>query len=272
MSVRGSLRYPGDYHRPYTFDRRPVARWDQGCSTRERGEATQAAATLLRSTRGRPPGSDNHYLVPIIGTQGAFICLALICAAVGVVNLLSPARSWRRWSFAVLSITSLALLLAQTLPKLTDLYARKIAESTHARSTEVKLVREGRAATVTVLDQRDAERGTHRDLYLNGVEEASTRYWHTQLFKLLGILPVLVHEPDKPKEVLVIAFGAGITAGSVLASDQVASVDTVDLNPDVEGINNLFTDVNGDVFHKSKFHFHNDDGRNYLVTSGKRLT
>jgi spermidine synthase len=63
-------------------------------------------------------------------------------------------------------------------------------------------------------------------MYLNGVEEASTRYWHTQLFKLLGILPVLVHEPDKPKEVLVIAFGAGITAGSVLASDQVASLDT----------------------------------------------
>ncbi len=68
----------------------------------------------------------------------------------------------------------------------------------------------------------------------------------------------------------MIAFGAGITAGSVVASDQVASLDTVDLNPDIEGINNLFTDVNGDVFHNPKFHFHNDDGRNYLVTSGKR--
>ena len=239
----------------------------------ERGEATRSAATLYAlNSAGGLLGSAliNHYLVPIIGTQGAFICLALICAAVGVVSLLSPRRSFSRWSFAVLSTTSLALLLVLTLPKLADLYARKIAESTHARSTEVKLVREGRAATVTVLDQRDPERGSHRDMYLNGVEEASTRYWHIQLFKLLGILPVLVHEPDKPKEVLVIAFGAGITAGSVLASDQVASLDTVDLNPDVEGINDLFTDVNGDVFHNPKFYFHNDDGRNYLVTSGKR--
>jgi spermidine synthase len=107
-------------------------------------------------------------------------------------------------------------------------------------------------------------------MYLNGVEEASTRYWHAQLFKLLGIFPVLVHESDQPKEVLVIAFGAGITAGSVLASDQVSSLDVVDLNPDVEGINNLFTEVNGDVFHQPRFHFHNDDGRNYLVTSNKR--
>jgi spermidine synthase len=239
----------------------------------KRGEATQEAATLYAlNTAGGLLGSGliNHYFVPVIGMQGAFICLALICATVGIVNLFSPGRSYRRWSIAVLSITLLALLLTLILPKMTDLYARKIAKSTSARSTEVKLIREGRAAMVTVLDQSDPKRGTYRDMYLNGVEEASTRYWHTQLFKLLGIFPVLAHEPDKPKEVLVIAFGAGITAGSVLASDQVASLDTVDLNPDVEGINNLFTDVNGDVYHKPRFHFHNDDGRNYLVTSNKR--
>jgi spermidine synthase len=112
--------------------------------------------------------------------------------------------------------------------------------------------------------------GAYRDMYLNGVEEASTRYWHTQLFKLLGVFPVLAHESNQPKEVLVIAFGAGITAGSVLASDRVSSLDVVDLNPDVEEINNLFTEVNGDVFHQPRFHFHNDDGRNYLVTSSKR--
>ncbi|MGZ6293020.1 MAG: fused MFS/spermidine synthase, partial [Syntrophales bacterium] len=238
-----------------------------------RGEATREAATLYAlNTTGGLLGSGliNHYLVPIIGMQGALICLALICAAVGTINLFSPGRNFRRWSIAVLSIALLALVLTVTLPKMTGLYAQKIAESTRARSTEVKLIREGRAAMVTVLDQSDPKKGTYRDMYLNGVEEASTRYWHTQLFKLLGIFPVLMHESDKPKEVLVIAFGAGITAGSVLASDQVVSLDTVDLNPDVEDINNLFTDVNGDVFHKPRFHFHNDDGRNYLVTSNKR--
>ncbi len=44
----------------------------------------------------------------------------------------------------------------------------------------------------------------------------------------------------------------------------------VDLNPDIEGINDLFTDVNGDVFHRDRFHFHNDDGRSYLVTCNKQ--
>jgi spermidine synthase len=81
-----------------------------------------------------------------------------------------------------------------------DLYAGKIADSTGARSAEVHLIREGRAATVTVVDQQDPQKGTFRDMYLNGVEEASTRYWHTQLFKLLGIFPVLAHGSDQPKE------------------------------------------------------------------------
>jgi len=208
--------------------------------------------------------------VPLIGIQGALIFLASICAAVGVVNLLSPGKSVQRWSVAVLSVVALAVVFTAALPKIMDLYAGKIAASTRARSAEVRLIYEGRAATVTVLDQSDPKKGTYRDMYLNGVEEASTRYWHTQLFKLLGIFPVLTHKSDQPKEVLVIAFGAGITAGSVLASAQVSSLDVVDLNPDVEDINNLFTEVNGDVFHQPRFHFHNDDGRNYLVTSNKR--
>jgi len=239
----------------------------------ERGEATREAATLYAlNTAGGLLGAGlaNHYLVPLVGIQGTIIFLASICAAVGVINLLSPSRSFARWSVAVLSVLSLAVVLAAVLPKMMYMYAGKLAESTQARSTKVRFVHEGRAATVTVLDQMDPKRGTYRDMYLNGVEEASTRYWHTQLFKLLGIFPVLVHESDQPKEVLVIAFGAGITAGSVLASDQVSSLDVVDLNPDVEEINNLFEEVNGDVFHQPRFHFHNDDGRNYLVTSSKR--
>jgi spermidine synthase len=237
-----------------------------------RGEATREAATLYAlNTAGGVFGAGliNYFLVPLIGLQGVLICLATICAAVGIINLLSPGRSVPRWSVAVLSVASLAVILAVSLPNIRVLYAEKIAKATQAQSVEVLLVHEGRAANVTVLDQRDPSLGTYRDMYLNGVEEASTRYWHTQLFKLLGALPVLVHESDRPKNALVIAFGAGITAGSVLASDQVASLDVVDLNPDIEGINNLFTHVNGDVFHQPRFHFHNDDGRNYLVTSGK---
>ena len=239
----------------------------------ERGEATRGAATLYALNTGGGvlgAGLANHYLVPLVGIQGVLVFLVSTCAAVGVVNIVSPGKNYRRSSVVVLGVISVAVVLAMSLPNMMDMYAKKIADSTGARSAQVRLVHEGRAATVTVIDQEDPKRGTYRDMYLNGVEEASTRYWHTQLFKLLGILPVLVHESAMPKKVLVIAFGAGITAGSVLASDQVSSLDVVDLNPDVKGINDLFAQVNGDVFHNPRFHFHNDDGRNFLVTSNQR--
>ena len=238
-----------------------------------RGDATRGAATLYSlNTVGGLLGAAlaNHWLVPHIGVHGAFVVLVSVCYAVAAFAWIAPGRSPVRWSIAVLAVAILAVLSAAAPPPMMELYARRIAESTGAESAEVRLVREGRAATVTVIDQDDPRLGTYRDMYLNGVEEASTRYWHTQLFKLLGILPPLLHEGDERPEAMVIAFGAGITAGSVLASDRVASLDVVDLNPDIEGINDLFTEVNGDVFHKPRFHFVNDDGRNYLVTCNKK--
>ena len=241
--------------------------------SKARAEATRDAARLYAlNTAGGVIGAAvaNHFLVPLIGIQGVIVTLTLICGVVGAMGLVRPAGGSRPRVVALAVVAALGVLMVVALPDMMMLYADRLAQSTRAERVDVKLVHEGRAATVTVLDQFDPKRGDYRDMYLNGVEEASTRYWHVQLFKLLGILPVLIHESEEPKETMVIAFGAGITAGSVLASDQVGSLDVVDLNPDIEGINDLFTEVNGDVFHEPRFHFHNDDGRNYLVTSGKQ--
>lgn len=235
--------------------------------------ATEGAATLYAlNTAGGVIGAGlaNHFLVPAIGTQGVVLVLFFLCAVVGLVSIVHPGPRRSRWGLALAAAAASVILAGIALPSLAGLYAGKVARATGARSAVVRLVKEGRAATVTVIDQSDPTRGTYRDLYLNGVEEASTRFWHTQLFKLLGIFPVLTHASDGPKDVLVIAFGAGITAGSALASDEVQHLDVVDLNPDVSEINKLFVEVNGNVFHQPRFHFHSDDGRNYLVTSNRQ--
>lgn len=237
-----------------------------------RGTATRDAATLYAlNTAGGVLGAGlvNYFLVPVIGAHGVLVGLASICVAVATINLLRPGRSAPRWSIAGAVVAATLVLLTVLVPSITGLYANKVAHRPGAGSVQVRLALEGRAANVTVTDHEDERIGAFRDMYLNGVEEASTRFYHTQLFKLLGALPVMVHESATPKDTLVIAFGAGITAGSVLASDQVSSLDVVDLNPDIQGINDLFTDVNGDVFHQPRFRFHEDDGRNYLVTSGE---
>ncbi|MFO0581996.1 MAG: fused MFS/spermidine synthase [Anaeromyxobacter sp.] len=238
----------------------------------DRGRATRDAATLYAlNTAGGVLGAGlvNHFLVPVIGAHGVLVGLASICVAVAMVDLLAPGRSAPRWAAAGAVVAVTAVLLTALVPSITGLYADKVANRPGMGRVQVRLALEGRAANVTVVEHEDERIGAYRDMYLNGVEEASTRFFHVQLFKLLGALPVMVHPSAAPKDALVIAFGAGITAGSVLASDEVSSLDVVDLNPDVRGINDLFTEVNGDVFHQPRFRFHADDGRNYLVTSGK---
>ncbi|MBU2501621.1 fused MFS/spermidine synthase [bacterium] len=242
-------------------------------NARAAGDNTRAAANFYSlNTAGGLIGAGiaNHLLVPVVGMQGTLLLLTGLCLLIGLWNLLDPRGGTRRLPAAAAAGLGLALVLFFALPHLTIMYAEKIANSTDAAEADIRLVHEGRAATVTVLDIKDQRMGQYRDMFLNGVEEASTRYWHVQLFKLLGMLPAVTHERQEDLDAMVIAFGAGITAGSVLASPAVRSLDVVDLNPDIEGINDLFTEVNGDVFHDPRFHFANDDGRNYLVTSHKK--
>ncbi len=238
-----------------------------------RGTAIQGASLLYAAnTLGGMLGAGliNFQIVPRFGLQGGVGLLFGICGAIAVACYFSSWSNKARYAVLLLVPLVMLQLTQHALPNMMVRYAFKIAEWAGASEGTIKLMQEGRVANVTVVDQADPQQGRFRDMYLNGVEEASTRFYHAQLFKLLGMLPVAFHETDRQKNALVIAFGAGITAGSTLASDTVASLDVVDLNPDIEGINNLFREYNGDVFHEPRFHFHNNDGRNYLVTSGKK--
>lgn len=82
--------------------------------------------------------------------------------------------------------------------------------------------------------------------------------------RLLGHLPALFH-PD-PKEVLCIAFGAGISLGS-LAQHPVERVDIVELSrPVIQGAK-FFEEHNHDPLNDSKVNLIYDDGRNFLLST-----
>lgn len=215
-------------------------------------------------------GITNYFLIPAIGTPGVLSIFSVVCMALGLSILWKLKKSVLRWSFAA-GAAVIFLVFTISLPqKLDELYTLKLAEISGGDiEPELKLHHEGRVATITVIDFPWLG---FRDMFLNGVEEASTRLGHVQLFKLLGLLPVFAHESDSPKETLMIAFGAGIAAGAALDSEQVSSLDVVDLNPDIEKINDFFKEINGDVFHNPKFNFIAEDGRNYLLMNPKKYS
>lgn len=213
-------------------------------------------------------GLTNGLLVPLLGIQGVLGAFSLVCVGTGALVFAALRAPVKRVALATAAALLALGLLAYRPHLLEDLYVGKLAlYSGKDPDPAIRLYHEGSVATAIVLDFPWLG---FRDMFLNGVEEASTRFGHVQLFKLLGLLPAALHPAEAPQEALMIAFGAGIASGATLGSGLVSTLTCVDLNPDVEPINDLFREINGDVYRHPRFRFVAEDGRNFLLRTSKR--
>ncbi len=213
-------------------------------------------------------GLTNASFVPLLGTEGVLAVFAAACVGAGMLLVWMLQTAGKRWGVMAQAALLALALLSYRPHLLEDLYAGKLAAySGQDPDPVVQLYHEGTVATAIVLDFPWLG---FRDMFLNGVEEASTRFGHVQLFKLLGLLPAVLHPSEAPQEALMIAFGAGIASGATLGSGLVSTLTCVDLNPDVQVINDLFREINGDVYHDPRFRFVTDDGRNFLLRNSKQ--
>lgn len=231
------------------------------CHRGDHREGTTLGRVYAVNTAGSIVGAflAGFVLLPVLGLQKGVIVVASLNVLAGALPAAARARPALRpaWGAAAAVVVTGFVLLAP--PHL----FRSLFERSHP-SAEILHYEEGRIANVVVYDfQRDG----YKDLHLNAVEEASSRLWHVQLFKLLGILPPLLHEDPEDADALMIAFGAGMSAGAAVR--QVSSLDCVDLNPDIEGVAEVFSRENLDVIHDPRFHKVVNDGRNALLTSRK---
>ncbi len=108
-----------------------------------------------------------------------------------------------------------------------------------SRSNKVLFYKEGASATVGVI-QSPVNHGTQNVLLINGKGDASSvGDLPTQV--LLGQLPMMFH--PRPETVLVIGYGSGVTAGSVL-THPVKHVQGVEISPEVIEASKHFEHVN----------------------------
>ena len=121
--------------------------------------------------------------------------------------------------------------------------------------------REGIQATVSVHEDR---RGSYT-LHVSGNHQAGGA---SGVHHRIGNLPMIVHA--EAREALVIGLGGGATAGALSQHTGVA-VDVVELSPEVaQAAARFFHPINFDVLRKPNVRLTIDDGRNYLMLSGKR--
>lgn len=202
-------------------------------------------------------------VVELMGVQGTVTAGGVAAAVVGVGVILRQPTIRGVWP-RILSAAALAAVAAAAL----------LAPGAATRDLTVMMVggqterilyhREGRTATVTVT--RNEIDGV-RQLFVNAVNEVSTRYVHDQSFSLLGHLGPLLH-PD-PRDALVICHGAGLTAGAVASHPQM-QVTVVDLESRVVEAAREFSDLNGNLHENSRVSVVVDDGRNHLLTTDHR--
>lgn len=187
-------------------------------------------------------------LVPAVGTthaQRALIGLAAAAGLAALVPQLRPAGGPMRRGLAVglAAATVASMMLAWALPSLpwqVVAFGRQTAsllpqtvpgvrQEAPADMDEAdvfcRYVGEGSNVSVAVTESSDGFRSFHGA----GKVQASTRPADMRLQRMLGHIPALVH--PKPESVLVVACGAGVTAGSFVPHPEVRRIVICDIEP-----------------------------------------
>ncbi|NDC62994.1 MAG: SAM-dependent methyltransferase [Planctomycetia bacterium] len=205
-----------------------------------------------------------------LGSQRTQQVLVAISAASACALVLFPpeagttdSRGRRQgWSTALAAV-ALAAAAAWTVPPISGpLVAYGRHSGLAGGRQDIFYVGEGLQTAVAV-----SRTETGRINYHNaGKVQASSEPQDMRLQRMLGHLATLV--PPNPRRVLVIGFGAGVTAGAVSADPRVVEETIVEIEPLVpRAVADHFSRHNNGVAADPRVRIRIDDGRHFLLTT-----
>jgi spermidine synthase len=204
------------------------------------------------------------WLVPAIGTQGTQRVLMAFAALSGLVVLAPVAIRSANWvdgaGMASVSVLAAALIVGvhPTPPELIS-YGRRIIQ--FVGTSQYLEVREGRNSSIAISQYSDGSLQFH----VAGKVEASNNPDDFRLQRMLGHIPALVGDP---KSVLVVGFGAGVTAGAFTRYPGIASITICEMEPLVPPTSTRwFSRENYNVLHHPRTRMVYDDGRHFVLTT-----
>jgi spermidine synthase len=232
---------------------------------RKADPARIAAAVAACNTLGAIVGAAGFSLlvVPHGGTQAAQQLLIGLSAVGGAVALGWSARAMR--VPAVFAAGALVLAAAPSVPPVS---ARLVAYGRNrARVKDLKRVLylgEGASASVAVTERADGMRAFH----VAGKVEASTDPQDLRLERMLAHFPALLH--PGPRSVLVVGFGAGITAGTFLLYPGIERIVICEIEPLIPpNVAPFFARENLDVLSDPRVDIVYDDARHFVRTTNE---
>jgi spermidine synthase len=213
-------------------------------------------------------------LIPWLGTRdsqrvmialAAFNVLLLLAAAVW-----APGRSLSSYVLTFLAslvVPTLAVPLLWSVPALPPgliAYGRYLASRTVP--TDAIYTGEGMnsSVAVTILD------GDTVSFHVCGKVEASTEPADMRLQRMLGHLSALLH--PKPRSILVVGCGAGVTAGAFVLHPEVEKIVLCEIEPLIPKVAaGFFAKENYNVLHDPRVEVVYDDARHYIRTTREKF-
>jgi spermidine synthase len=215
-------------------------------------------------------------VVPAIGTHWAQrLLLAVAGVAVLVVLLVRVPAMFKtggrlRTASALASVLAVALatagIAAVVPPAPAALYAfgRKIMSPDY--EPKMLYVGEGINASIAVSEDQNGARYFH----VSGKIEASSYPADMRLQRMLGHLPALLNA--KPRSVLVVGFGAGVTSGSFVTYPGIERIVICEIEPLIpQRVADYFAEENYHVLKDPRVTVVYDDARRFILTADEKF-
>lgn len=167
----------------------------------------------------------------------------------------------------VIAVLGPAGLLAWSVPAVPwELVAFGRALPTQESGWKKLYMGEGMTSSIAVTEVPSGERNFH----VSGKVEASSDGRDMRLQRMLGHLPALVH-PD-PHSVLVVGFGAGVTAGSFVVYPSIDKITICEIEPLIpQAVASFFAKENYGVVADPRVQLVYDDARHYVLSTPQKF-
>ena len=244
-------------------------------ATSFREGARTAGSVVLANTAGSMCGPllATFVLLPRIGIEGSFLAAAIAYALVGLATIAGlPSSTARlRWraaaGVAVVSAAALALFPHGLMERA---YFTRIAEPYTGDGSSIVATREGPSETILLLQQRWLGEPVYTRLVTNGFSMSGTNVSALRYMRYFVYWPLAVHRGPM-RNVLVICYGVGVTAGAARDIPGVEAIDIVDISRDVVATSDAIYTAEAHPLHDPRVRVHIEDGRQFLQATPRRF-
>jgi spermidine synthase len=207
-------------------------------------------------------------LIPAIGTgpsQSVLIALCTISGLLMFAPLLRPLRLGNALAVSAAAVIGVMLIATVApVPGMLIAYGRRIMIS--MGRSRVLYTGEGINSSIAITEWDDGAVQFH----VSGKVEASTESYDMRLQRMLGHLPALMHK--EPKSVLIVGFGAGVTAGSFVAYPSIKRIVICEMEPLIPPTaTKYFGKQNYFVVNDPRTQVIYDDARHFVLTTQEKF-